>query len=59
MGIKKGTKLTDSPKAYTLKVRMDNETNRKLNELAEKENITKAEVIRRGIDIQYERKTGK
>lgn len=53
MGIPKGTKLTDAPKNHTLKFRYDDETKKKLNYLSEKKNISKAEVIRKGIEIQY------
>lgn len=53
MGIPKGTKLTDVPKNHTLKFRYDDETEKKLNYLSEKKNISKAEVIRKGIEIQY------
>lgn len=53
MGIPKGTKLTDAPKKHTLKFRYDDETEKKLNYLSEKKNISKAEVIRKGIEIQY------
>lgn len=53
MGIPKGTKLTDAPKNHTLKFRYDDETEKKLNYLSEKKNISKAEAIRKGIEIQY------
>ena len=53
MGIHKGTKLTDSPKKYTLNFRYDDETSEKLEYVAEKCNMTKADVVRRGIEIQY------
>jgi predicted transcriptional regulator len=56
MGIHKGTKLTDTPKTNSLKFRYDEDLSRKLNYLAEKDNISKAEVIRKGIEIQYENK---
>ena len=53
MGIHKGTKLTDNPKKHTLNFRYDDETEKKLSYLSEKRNLTKAEIIRKGIDIQY------
>ena len=53
MGIPKGTKLTDAPKNHTLKFRYDDETEKKLNYLSEKKNMSKSEVIRKGIEIQY------
>ncbi len=54
MGIKKGTKLTDSPKDKTLKIRMDSDTEEKLVFLSEKTGKSKAQVIRDGIVVQYE-----
>ena len=56
MGIPKGTKLTDNPKNYTMKFRYDDETAKKLNYVAQRDNLTKAEVVRKGIDIQYDSK---
>lgn len=53
LGIHKGTKLTDTPKDRTLKIRLDAETEKKLEELCEKTNRTKAKVIRDGIEMQY------
>ena len=55
MGISKGTKLKENPKDKTIKLRIDNETHQKLTYIAETEQKTKSEVIRNGIDIQYER----
>lgn len=56
MGIHKGTKLTDNPKNHTLKFRYDDETSKKLEYVAEKCNMTKSEVVRKGIEIQYNNK---
>lgn len=53
MGIHKGTKLTENPKKHTLNFRYDDETEKKLNYLSKKEKLTKAEIIRKGIDIDY------
>ncbi|WP_141720169.1 CopG family transcriptional regulator [Massilioclostridium coli] len=53
MGIKKGTKLTDSPKSHMLRVRMDNESMMKLDVICETKNITRSEVVREGIEQQY------
>lgn len=53
MGIHKGTKLTETPKDVTFKVRLDQATNDMLSYVAEKENLTKSEVIRRGIEMQF------
>ena len=53
MGIKKGTKLTDSPKSHMLRVRMDNESMMKLDVICETKSITRSEVVREGIEQQY------
>lgn len=55
MGIKKGTILTDNPKNKMIRVRIDEETEMKLNRISEIEKKSKSEIIRNGINIQYER----
>lgn len=55
MGIKKGTVLVENPKNKMIKVRIDDETEKRLNYISEKENKSKSEIIRNGIRIQYER----
>ena len=57
MGIKKGTKLTDNPKNITFKIRLDKTTSDKLAQLAEISKKSKADIIRDGIDIQFDQKT--
>ena len=54
MGIKKGTKLTDSPKDRTLKIRFDADTEKKLIYICNKTEKSKAQVIRDGIEKQYQ-----
>lgn len=53
MGIKKGTKLTDTPKDILYQIRVDAETDRKAKAVCEKEGISKSELIRQGIEIKY------
>ena len=53
MGIHNGTKLTDTPKDRTLKVRFDAEVEKKLEYICEKTEKTKAQVVRDGIEEQY------
>lgn len=53
MGIKKGTKLTDTPKDLLYQIRVDKETDKKVKTICKKENISKSELIRQGIDIKY------
>ena len=49
MGIKKGTKLTDTPKNIQLKIRADDQTMQDLEFCCEKLNKTKSDIIRLGI----------
>lgn len=53
--MKKGTKLTDTPKDYMLRVRMDKETLEQLDECCKRGNITRSEVVRKGIREQYQK----
>ena len=53
--MKKGTKLTDNPKDYMLRTRMDKETLDKLDFVSEKMDVSRSEVVRRGIEEQYQR----
>lgn len=54
MGIPKGTKLTDNPKNITIKIRLDEATARKLETISADTKLSKSEIIRKGIDLQYE-----
>lgn len=54
MGIKKGTKLTDTPKEVNYHIRVDAETDRKSKEVCKVEGISKSEVVRQGIDLKYQ-----
>lgn len=53
--MKKGTRLTDNPKNYMLRVRMDGETVRKLDFLTENLGMSRSEVVRYGVDEQYKK----
>lgn len=55
MGIKKGTILTDNPKDKTIKIRIDKETSEKLDFLSKKKQKSKSEIVRKGINIQYDK----
>lgn len=52
--MKKGTKLTDNPKDFMLRVRLDNETVQKLDTVCKQQNVSRSEAVRNGIVIQYE-----
>lgn len=52
-GLKKGTRLTDNPKDYTLRVRMDERTLEKLDVCCKEQGLNRSEVVRKGIDEQY------
>lgn len=56
MGIHKGTKLTDKPKDISYKVRFDKETYEKLEILSQESQTTKADVIRKGIEVQFDQR---
>ena len=46
-----GRPKIDNPKSHDIKIRVDEATNSALIKYAEKENISRTEVIRRGIDL--------
>lgn len=52
--MKKGTKLTDNPKDFTLRVRMDKKILEKLDFCCKENNLTRSEIVRKGIEEQYE-----
>lgn len=51
--MKKGTKLTDTPKEYMLRVRMDKETEKMLDVLVEKTDLSRSELVRKCISEEY------
>lgn len=53
MSPKLGQKIKDNPKDKRIEIRMDDETVRKLDILANEQNVSRAEIIRQGIEIQY------
>lgn len=55
MGIKKGTKLTNNPKDYMLRVRMDEKTLEKLDACCKAEKASRSEIVRKGINEYYDR----
>lgn len=57
MSPKMGQKLTDNPKDVTIRARVDKSTVEKLDYLVEKNNSNRSDIIRKGIDIQYEKST--
>ena len=57
MSPKMGQKLTDNPKDLTIRARVDKSTVEKLDYLVEKNNSNRSDIIRKGIDIQYEEST--
>ena len=46
---------TESPKDYMLRVRMDKETLAKLDKCCEEESLSRSEIVRKGIQEQYDR----
>lgn len=51
MSPRTGRPKSDNPKSIDIKVRVDNEMNRKIIEYAKKHNISRTEVIRNGIKM--------
>lgn len=51
MSPKTGRPKSDNPKCIDIKVRIDNEMNKKLIEYALKHNVSRTEVIRKGIEL--------
>ena len=50
MGKKKMGRPTDNPKDISLKVLLDNDTSKKLEECSQMLKVSKAEVMRRGVN---------
>lgn len=48
---KMGRPLSDNPKSVKLTIRIENEIDKKLSDYSKKNNITKTDVIRKGIDM--------
>lgn len=53
--IKKGTKLTENPKDFMLRTRIDSETLEKLDYSAKKFGISRSDVVRNGIENEYQK----
>ena len=53
--MKKGTKLTDNPKDFMLRVRMDKEIVEKLDTVCNIQGISRSEAVRNGIEEQYQK----
>jgi len=53
MVAQKGRPASENPKDYMLRVRMDEETVRKLDECCEHLNLSRSEVVRKGIEEQH------
>ncbi|WP_195984598.1 CopG family transcriptional regulator [Clostridium sp. D33t1_170424_F3] len=54
MGEKKLGRPTDNPKNIVLKIRLDEDSSKRLEECSMNMKISKAEVIRRGIKMMYD-----
>ena len=53
MVAKKGRPVSENPKDYMLRVRMDEQTLQQLDKCCEAENLSRSEVIRKGIQEQH------
>lgn len=50
-----GQKIKDNTKDFMLRTRLDNETLKKLDYSASKFGISRSEVVRNGIEIEYQK----
>jgi metal-responsive CopG/Arc/MetJ family transcriptional regulator len=53
MVAKKGRPVSENPKDYMLRVRMDEQTLQQLDECCEAENLSRSEVVRKEIQEQH------
>jgi len=53
MVAKKGRPVSENPKDYMLRVRMDEQTLQQLDECCEAENLSRSKVVRKGIQEQH------
>lgn len=53
MVAKKGRPVSENPKDYMLRVRMDEQTLQQLDRCCEAENLSRSEVVRKGIQEQH------
>lgn len=53
MVAKKGRPVSDNPKDFMLRVRLDQETLGQLDECCEVEGVSRSEIVRRGIQEQH------
>ena len=53
MVAKKGRPVSENPKDYMLRVRMDEQTLQQLDECCEAENLSRSEVVRKGIQEKH------
>lgn len=53
MVAKKGRPVSENPKDYMLRARMDEQTLQQLDECCEAENLSRSEVVRKGIQEQH------
>ena len=56
MAAKKLGRPTENPKDITIKIRFDKETSEQLEECSRELQISKAEVVRRGVKMMYDDK---
>jgi predicted transcriptional regulator len=56
---KTGQKIKDNTKDFMLRTRLDDETLKKLDYSAEKFNVSRSEIVRRGIEDEYQKAKNK
>lgn len=55
MVARKGRPVSDNPKDFMLRVRLDKETLEQLDECCEVEQLSRSEIVRKGIKEQHSR----
>ncbi len=55
MSPRTGQKIKDNPKDFMLRTRLDSETLEKLDYSAEKFGVSRSEVVRNGIESEYQK----
>lgn len=46
-----GRPTTDNPKNYEIRTRVNEKTNKKINDYCKENNITRSDLLRKGIDL--------
>lgn len=53
MAAKRGRPMSENPKDFTLRVRLDKQTLQELDECCQAEQVSRSEIVRKGIQEQH------